>query len=172
MKTFKSLILFATCLFVFNFSFAQDKISVPELSEQQKQEVLYNHVVAYAASGISYAKSLGKSPEEYGRYVGSLFTPFWDPAAGLPGFANQIMFILVGIHPANEMEIVAQDENSIKVRMKNVDMPFLQGPMLGVSYDEYLEFSHGVLVVLADFMKLDFSHTMVDGWYEFSIVSR
>jgi hypothetical protein len=82
------------------------------------------------------------------------------------------MFILVGIHPANEMKIVAQDENSIKVRMKNLDMPFMQGPMLGVSYDEYLEFSHGVLVVLADFLNLDFSHTMVDGWYEFSIVSR
>ncbi len=145
---------------------------MPELTEQQKQEVLYKHVVSYAASGISYAKSLGKSPEEYGRYVGNLFTPFWDPAAGLPGFANQIMFLLAGIHPANEMKIVSQDENSITVRMKNVDMPFMQGPMLGVSYDEYLEFSYGVLVVVADFMKLDFSHSMVDGWYEFSIVSR
>lgn len=168
----KSLSLFVTCLFLFNLSYAQDKLSVPELTEQQKQEVLYNHVISYAASGVSYAKSLGKSPEEYGRYVGSLFTPFWDPAAGLQGFAGQIMFIMAGIHPANEMNIVAQDEKSIKVRLKNVDMPFKQGPMLGVSYEEFLEFSNGLLIVLADFMKLDFSQRMVDGWYEFSIVSK
>ena len=100
-------------------------------------------------------------------------TPFWDPATGLPGFTNQIMFILAGIHPANEMKIVDQDDNSIRIRLKNVDMPFKQGPMLGVTYDEYLEFSYGVLVVLADFMKLDFSHAMVDdGWYEISIKGR
>lgn len=168
----KSLSLFVTCLFLFNLSYAQDKLSVPELTEQQKQEVLYNHVISYAASGVSYAKSLGKSPEEYGRYVGSLFTPFWDPAAGLQGFAGQFMFIMAGIHPANEMNIVDQDENSIRVRLKNVDKPFKQGPLLGVSYEEYLEFSNGLLVVLAEFMKLDFSQRMADGWYEFSIVSQ
>lgn len=169
----KSFTFIALCMFTCSTSIAQDKFSVPELTQEQVQQVLYNHVVAYASSGISYAKSMGKTPESYGRYVGNLFTPFWDPAAGLPGFANQIMFILAGIHPDNEMKIVGQDENSIRVRMKNVDMAFKQGPMLGVTYDEYLEFSYGVLVVLADFMKLDFSHALVDdGWYEVFIVSK
>ncbi len=164
---------FVICITGLTTSFGQDKFSVPELSQEQVQQVLYNHVAAYATSGISYAKSMGKTPESYGRYVGDLFTPFWDPTAGLPGFANQIMFILAGIHYTGEMKIVEQDEHSIRIRMTNVDMPFKQGPMLGVTYEEYLEFSYGVLVVLADFMKLDFSHAVVDdGWYEISIASK
>ena len=169
----KSFTFIALCIFTCSLTIAQDKLSVPELTQKQSQEVLYNHVIAYAVFGISYAKNLGKTPESYGRYVGNLFTPFWDPTAGLPGFANQIMFILVGIHPDNEMKIVAQDENSIRIQMKNVDKPFKQGPMLGVTYDEYLEFSCGVLVALADFMNLDFNHTINDkGWYEVFIVSK
>lgn len=169
----KSFTFIALCIFSCNISFAQDKFSVPELSQEQVQQVLYSHVVSYATSGISYAKSMGKTPESYGRYVGNLFTPFWDPATGLPGFANQIMFILAGIHYTGEMKIVEQDENSIRIQMTNVDMPFKQGPMLGVTYDEYLEFSHGVLLTLANFMKLDFSHAMVDdGWYEINITSK
>jgi hypothetical protein len=168
----KSLTLVALCLFTFGISFAQDKFSVPELTQDQVQEVLYAHVFSYAVSGISYAKSMGSTPKAYGNYVGKLFTPFWDPSAGLPGFANQMMFILAGIHPDNEMEIMAQDENSISFRLKNVDLSFKQGPMFGVSYDDFLEFSNELLVVIADFMSLDFNPSFVDGWYEVSLKAR
>ena len=168
----KPLTLVALCLFTFSISHAQDNFSVPELTQDQAQEVLYAHVFSYAVSGISYAKSMGSTPEAYGNYVGKLFTPWWDPSAGLPGFANQMMFILAGIHPDNEMEIMAQDENSIRFRMKNVDLSFKQGPMFGVSYDDFLEFSSELLVVLADFLSLDFKDSFVDGWYEVSLKAR
>ena len=168
----KSLTLVAICLFTFSISSAQDKFSVPELTQDQVQEVLYSHVISYAVSGISYAKSMGSTPKAYGNYVGKLFTPWWDPGAGLPGFANQLMFLLAGIHSDNEMEIMEQDENSIRFRMKNVDLAFKQGPMFGVSYDDFLEFSSELLVVLADFLSLDFKDSFVDGWYEVSLKAR
>ena len=168
----KSLSLVALCLFIFSFSSAQDKFAIPELTQDQKQEVLYMHVISYAASGISYAKEMGSTPEAYGKYVGNLFTPFWNPAEGLPGLANRIMYIFAGIHPANEMQIMDQDENSLRIRLKNVDQPFKQGPFLGVSYDEYLAFSGALLTVLADFMKVDLSQKMVNEWYELSLKTR
>ncbi|HYQ57961.1 MAG TPA: hypothetical protein VEP89_11520 [Draconibacterium sp.] len=73
--------------------FAQESFSVPQLTPEQETEVLYNHVVAYFAAGLSMAKENGVSPEEYGKYIGDQFMVFWDPEAGFPFFVNQIMFI-------------------------------------------------------------------------------
>lgn len=169
----KNTVSIAICLFVFQLNSAQDIISVPELNAQQKQEVLYSHVIAYAVSGISYAKTKESSPEEYGRYIGKMFIPFWDPAGGFPVFANRIMYILAGMHPDNEMKIEEQGANSIRFRMKNVDSSFQDGPMLGITYEEFLGFSLGIIDEIADFMHVDFSHKVVDKlWYEMTLVGR
>ena len=53
-----------------------------------------------------------------------------------------------------------------------MDLSFKQGPMFGVSYDDFLEFSNELLVLIADFMSLDFNPGFVDGWYEISLKAR
>lgn len=167
MKTLSFVII---SLLIGNYLIAQDKLEVPELSPEQKQEVLYNHVMSYAVSGISFAKSKDVSPEKYGNYVGKLFTPFWNPADGFPAFANGMMYILAGIHPNNEMTIVEQGKENVKFKLKNVDLVFQGGPFLGVSYTEMLDFSFGVISVLAEHMNLKFSYKITDNvWYEVAI---
>lgn len=161
----KTLTSFVFILFVF-FTVAQEKFVVPQLTNGQKSEVLYNHVIAYSVTGISFAKTQGVPAEEYGKFIGSQFKSFWDPAAGFPAFTKQIMYILAGMHPNNEMEIVEQGPTSITFRMKNVDLAFKNGPMMGISYDEFLACSHGIISVIADYMNTNFSHKMTDdGWY-------
>jgi hypothetical protein len=105
--------------------------------------------------------------------VGKLFIPFWDPSGGLALFGNQIMFLLAGMHPDNGMEIVKQSPTNLTFRMKNVDLSFKNGPVYGVSYEQFLEFSFGTLNELAKFMKLEFNHAVVDiDWYEITLVSK
>ena len=105
----RTLIITLLCMLTASWTFAQDLFSVPELTQQNKQEVLYNHVIAYAVTGINFAKSQGVSPYDYGVHVGKLFTSFWNPEQGLPALGNGLIYILAGLHPDNEMEILFQN---------------------------------------------------------------
>ncbi len=156
-----------------NFLIAQQPFVVPEVTSEQKQEILYNHVIGYAVTGIGFAKSKGATPEEFGKYIGTQFTSFWNPADGFEAFANGMIFILAGMHPDNEMQIVAQSEKMVQFKLKNVDISFKNGPMFGVTYDEMLDCSEGIISVLANHMNVSFSHQIVDEiWYEVTLRAK
>lgn len=162
----KSILTILILLFSAIILFAQQSFSVPEVSNDQEKEILYNHVIAYAATGITFAKTKGVSAEDYGKYIGEQFKPFWSPEQGFPAFANTIMFILKGMHPANEMQIIEQNESMVRFKMKNVDAMFQMGPAYGITYNEFLDCSNGILTTLADYMHSSFSQEMSkDGWY-------
>lgn len=145
---------------------AQDNFQVPVLTPEQKQEVLYQHVMSYATTGIAFAKTKSTSPRDYGSFIGKQFTAFWDPNGGFPVLVNQMMYILVGLHPGNQMEILDQNEHMIEFRLKNVDLMFREGPVFGVTYDDLLEMSYGIINEISVFMKSRFRHQMTDdGWY-------
>jgi hypothetical protein len=145
---------------------AQEKFSVPQLTPDQKTEVLFNHVMAYSVTGIGFAKTQGVSAEYYGRFIGKKFTAFWNPDAGFPMLVNQMMFILAGMYPNNQMQITEQSENSITFQLKNVNLAFQNGPMFDVSYQDFLDCSYGIISEVAEFMHADFSHKTTDnGWY-------
>jgi len=162
----KSLTFLFIAIMLSGYLTAQEKFSVPQPTTDQKIEVLYNHVIAYSVTGISFAKTKGVSPEEYGVFIGKKFTTYWNPDAGFPVLINQMMLILTGMHPENEMQIVKQDGNSITFKMKNVDLAFKNGPMFDVTYQDFLDCSYGIISVLARYMNSSFSHKMTDdGWY-------
>lgn len=161
--------LFAFFIVLFFKSFyllAQEKFIVPQVTTDQKIEILYNHVIAYAATGISYSKSKGTSPEDYGKFIGKKFSNFWNPEDGFPMLVNRLIFILAGMHPNNEIQIVEQDENSITFKLKNVDLAFRDGPIFDVGYQDFLDCSRGIISVLAEHMNATFVQNMTDdGWY-------
>ena len=152
--------------------YAQEKFAVPEVTPEQKQEILYNHLIAYDLAGIRFAKSQGVSPQEYGEYIGKLFKPYWNPAEGFPAFANGMLFILTGMYPENEIQIVRQSENMLEFKLKNVDLSFKKGPMYNITYDEFLACSYGTISVLAEYMNVEFSHKMMGEWYVMKLVSK
>ena len=155
------------------FLYAQQGLTVPQLTQDQKQEVLFQHVMAYATTGISFGKTQGVSPEEYGRFIGKSFTGAWDPSAGYQMFAGQLMYILAGMYPDNQMEILEQDDKMIRFRMKNVDIFFRNGPVFGVTFEELLQCSKGIISELGDYMGVEFSHKWVDNtWYEVTFKAR
>ena len=163
----KKLSLIAISFLFINFIVAQEKFTVPELSTQQKTDILYNHVIAYAVAGISFAKTQGVTPELYGKYIGKKFTSFWKPEAGFYVFVKGMLDILSGINSNNEMQIISQSEKMIQFKLKNVDLSFQKGPMLGVTYNEFLECSNGIISVLSEHMNVKFSHKISDEiWYE------
>jgi len=163
MKVFALFIVLTLTSF---FLAAQEKFSVPQVTTDQKIEILYSHVVAYAATGISFAKSQGVTAEDYGKFIGKKFTAYWNPDDGFSKLVNQLMFILAGMHPNNEMQIVDQNAKSITFKLKNVDLSFRDGPMFDVTYQDFLDCSLGIIEVIAKHMNSKFSQEMTaDGWY-------
>ncbi|MCE4563066.1 hypothetical protein INQ51_01965 [Maribellus sp. CM-23] len=162
----KLLTLIIALVLAGNVLLSQEKFVAPELTDEQKCEVLYSHVVAYAVSGISFAKSQGLSPEEYGRYIGKKFSAYWNPEDGFPVLVTRMMYILAGLHPDNQMQIVKQSGKSITFQLMNVDLSFKQGPMFDVTYQDFLNCSYGIIEVIAHHMNATFSQsTTADGWY-------
>ena len=85
---------FITIYFLFiNFMVGQENFTIPEITQDQKQEVLYNHAISYFVTGISFAKTKGVEPMEYGKYIGKQFLPFWDKNIGFVAFVNKMIFI-------------------------------------------------------------------------------
>ncbi len=159
-------------LFSLSSLLAQNPFSVPQLSPEQEKEVLYNHVVAYFAAGINMAKANDVSPEKYGKFIGELFKVFWTPEDGFVFFVNQIMFILKGVNPYSEMEIKEQNEQMIRFTMSNMNLLFKQGPAYGISYNEFLVCSEGILSTIANHMNADFSYRDTNGLYEVTIKAK
>ncbi len=169
----KKLIVLLIVIFSSFWINAQEKFSVPQVTTDQKIEILYNHVIAYAVTGISFAKSKGVSPEDYGKFMGKEFSTMWDLSGGFPLLVNQFMFMLAGMHPDNQMQIVKQDDKSITFKMKNVDLAFKNGPMFDVSCQDLLDCSYGIISTLADKMNATFKHNMTDdGWYVATFKSK
>ena len=169
----KSLALVVLCLFTFNVLNAQQTFSVPEVTPEQEKEILYNHVIAYFAAGVTFAKAQGISTEDYGKYIGNEFKLFWNPDAGFVFFANQMMFILKGVNPYSEMKIIEQSHKMVRFKMSNMDMLFKQGSAYGLTYKEFLTASEGVISTLADYMKVSFEQKVTDdGWYLVSLKAK
>jgi hypothetical protein len=170
MKSFAFTVAFVFALFSLT---AQEKFEVPQLTPDQKTEVLYNHAIAYCVTGISFAKAQGVSAKDYGKFIGKKFTAFWNPQDGYPMVVNQMMFILAGLHPGNEMQIINQDDASISFKLKNVDLMFQNGPMFDVTYKDFLDCSYGIISEIAEYMNSGFSHKMTDdGWYVVTITKQ
>jgi hypothetical protein len=169
MKTFAVLI---TLLISVGMARSQEMVMVPELTPEQAGEVMYQHVIAYALTGVDFAKSQGVSPKAYGQYVGEQFKMFWNPDDDIWVFANRMMYILTGLHPANELELLEESPGMVRFRLKNVDLPFREGPAFGVTYKEYLDFSEGIIATLAGYLGLDFSHKMNGEWYEVTVTRQ
>lgn len=149
------------------------QFAVPQVTPEQEKEVLFNHVIAYCTTGISFAKLKGTSPKDYGEYMGNAFKPFWNPDEGFPAFANGLMFMLAGMYRDNDMQVLKQSDKMLCFKMKNVDIAFQQGPAFGVTYEELLECSEGLLVVIGEYMGTSFSHKILDdGWYQVTLSTQ
>ena len=166
------LALITICFFTISFLSAQQQFVVPEVTPEQKQEILYNNLLGYVINGIGFAKTKGATPLEFGKYIGTQYTSYWNPEDGFPAFVNGMLHILIGIHLNNEMEITKQSDKMIRFKLKNVDLVFKNGPAYGVTYEEYLECSEGIISTLAQYMNVSFSHKMEGEWYEVTLIAK
>ena len=112
----------------------------------------------YICTGIAYAKSLGKTVDDFAAFVGSQHS--WEEMRG-KGLepAVQILNFAVGLYGNGKFEILSESDTLVTMRSNRPYAPYFKnGPMLGVSIDEFERCLWGHMVILAARIGLDFKY--------------
>lgn len=121
----KLLLIICTCLIAVSAT-AQEKFTVPSLTDQQK----YN-TAAWQWNGayiimIKYAKSLGKTVEEAAEAVGSLAASTWNREMTFDDLVKSMLYIYVVMNPAGKVEILEQSADKVIISITDFYKPLDQ----------------------------------------------
>jgi len=112
----------------------------------------------YICTGIAYAKTLGKTTDDFAHFVGNAHS--WDEIKG-KGIAPaaQILYGLIRLYENGKFEIVSESDTLITMRSNRPYRSYFKdGPMLDVSIDEFERCLWGHIAILADRVGLLFKY--------------
>lgn len=146
-------------------------IQLPQLSLEQKLERSARNTTGRDVVGIAYAESMGKTPEDFGRYMGEHTAFFWADIKGKGSVPFvQYWYRFLQTDGNSKMEILSVSEKSVKARMTVYGETNLKGLAdLGVTIEEYASFYGNYSEALADYLGLEYKQKFEDGWIVFSV---
>jgi hypothetical protein len=152
-------------LFLFSFLFvvtgiSQGKYSLPSTTDSQKVEYLIYQKNIMIGSYVSFAKSVGKSPEEVGAFTGSLYTSTWNKEEGFDGFVKGVLNIL-NAYMTGGINIIEQSNNKVIILGKSI-FPELKKKdiVYNMTYSDFMKFQDALFGKIANYMGASFK--MVD----------
>jgi hypothetical protein len=149
-------------------------IQLPQLSLEQKLERSARNTTTRDIVGIAYAKSLGKTPEDFGRYIGEHTAFFWGDIKGKGSVPFiQYWYRFLQTDRNSKMEILSVSEKSVKARMTVYGETNIKALSdLGVTLEEYANFYGKYSETLADYLGLEYKQKFEDGWIVFSVTEK
>lgn len=114
----------------------------------------------YICTGIAYAKSLGKSVDDFARFVGREHS---ETVSGMKGRGLESvvqMFYSVGTNYSNgEFEILFESDSLVNIKTNRPwETYFKNGPMVGITQDEFEQYLLSHLVILLDGLDIDMKY--------------
>ena len=167
LRTFLVVFLFA------GFISAQEtatKIDLPELTLEQKVSRSAWGNTNFFVLGISFAKSVGKTAEDYGKHQVELWAPGWSANKRSPIRMIRVTYLNSCANPNFKMEIFEASEAKVKGRMTvNGIGNFTGGMYYGVSLDEYMSCGKVWREGLADYLGLVWEQDFDGEWINFTL---
>jgi hypothetical protein len=149
-------------------------IQLPQLSLEQKLERSARNTTTRDIVGIAYAKSLGKTPEDFGKYIGDHTAFFWADIKGKGSVPFvQYWYRFLQTDKNSKMVILSVSEKSVEAKMTvygETNVKALSD--LGVTIEEYARFYGKYSETLADYLGLDYKQKFDDGWIVFSVTEK
>jgi hypothetical protein len=172
--------LFLVALMVFIISnnvFCQDKsqiVKLPQLTIEQKWEMAEGNLVYFIISGISYAKSKGGSPEDFGTWTGMVGCPYWKEMDSLtPAKFVQEISSNKQQFKDFQMEILEAKKLTIKGKMKGYGNKLVtEYHMGGVTEDEYSRFFKKKWETIANCVGFEYKQEEKGEWIYFSVSEK
>ena len=145
------------------YSYSQDKFVIPQVSELQKYQNAALQLNASYLIQISYAKSLGKTVEDAGSYVGDQLKYTWDRTGGFDAFVRGTLYTMLTLVPYGTVEVTGQTNNSIEYLVTGFYSDLREGgSVFDVTYEEYLKFWETVFAKIGDYMSAIYTQTDTD----------
>jgi hypothetical protein len=150
------------------------QIELPQLSLEQKLERSSRNTSSREIVAIAYAKSLGKTPEDFGKFIGERTAFFWADIKGkgpVPYVQYWYRYLQTDIN--SKMEIISVSEKTVKAKMTVYGETNLKSYSdLGVTLEEYARFYGKYAETLADYLGLEFMQKFEDGWIVFTVTDK
>ena len=152
---------------------SESKIDLPDLTLEQKVSRQAWLAVGSAVLGISFAKSVGKTAEDFGRYMVELWAPGWSASKGSPIRMIRGMYRNLSLNPNFKMEIFESSESEVKGRMTvNGIGNFTGGMYYGVSLEEFMRCWGVWQEGLADYLGLVWEENFDGEWINFALTVK
>ena len=150
------------------------KIDFPQLTLEQKLDRAVRNVNGRDLGGIAYAKSLGKTAADFGKFQGQLTAYLWADIKGkgpIPFVQYWSRFVQTDIN--SHMEVLKATKTSVEARMTVYGEKNLKSlASLGVTAEEYATYYGAMSEALADFLGLDYRQKFENGWMVFSVSDK
>ena len=142
-------------------------IDLPQFSIEEKLVRTVRNIAARDIGGIAYAKSIGKTPEDYGEFFGELTAFFWADIKGkgpVPFVQNLHRFLQTDSNL--KMEILSISKTSVTVKMTVYGETHIGAFFedLGVTREEYVRYLGKNFGVIADRLGLCYEQTLEGDW--------
>ena len=149
-------------------------IQLPQLSLEQKLDRSVRNTTGRDIAGIAYVKSFGKTPEDFGKYIGEHTAFFWADIKGKGSVPFvQYWYRFLQTDRNSKMEILSVSEKSVKAKMTVYGETNLKSYSdLGVTIEEYASFYGKYSETLADYLGLEYKQKFEDGWIVFSVTEK
>jgi len=133
----------------------ETKINLPKLTPEQKINRLAWFQTNSTIVGITFAKSIGKTAEDYGKHMVEIFAPGWSSSKGSPIRMIQGMYRNLSLDPNFKMEIISSSDTEVTGKMTvNGIGNFSGGMYFGVSLKEFMRCWEVWQEGLADYLGL------------------
>ncbi len=152
----------------------EQKIELPKLYLEQKLDRAVLNVTSFITGGIAYAKSLGKTPEDYGKFIGEKFAPGWDGIKG-KGIAPFIrgMYRNFQSDVNCHWEILSESDKSVKVQMNRFGDAIIKADTeTGVTTEEFDRCMGNVMEAITNHLGFDFKQELKEDWIVFTVTDK
>jgi hypothetical protein len=164
---------------VLSFSIlAQEKekqsIELPQLSLEQKLDRSVKNTTGREVVGIAYAKSMGKTPEDYGKFMGERMASFWADIKGKgPVPFIQYWYRFLQTDRYSKMEILSVSKTSVQAKMTVYGVTHIRAfADLGVTVEEYASYLGKFSERLADYVGLEYKQILDRDWILFTVTEK
>jgi len=174
MRITKRLLITLYCLLFTGLLFSQDNVTPKIQLKTASIEKTANYAVwrtdYYICTGIAYAKSQGKSVDDFARFVGNAHTLERSRGKGLEPFVQLLSFVITN-YKDGYFEIISESDSIVTMKFNRAyERYFKNGPVLGVTIDEFEKYLYSHIVIMCDNIDLDFVYR-IEGDFVISSMS-
>lgn len=164
----KKLLCIVVCLVFMSSAFGQEIFKVPERTPEQKHKRAIYTQWNIMSSAVSFAKSHGVSPYEYGKYAGNLFTPSWNKQNSFIGFGQETIYYWDNWRTNDDAAIFIVKETNkslvLKIPVNGLKEYFESNENFGVSFDEMIQCMKGIEEQIAEYSGCTFKIEIEEEW--------